>query len=148
MQTVGVSLSHWCSPPPQSCWANSGICLGYASVSGIVLLLIMHSTPDRCPTDSEVASELRLHPDILWRQGTLVDSRNPQCGVKEVRGKGGWMVVRDCCGKVVRGGSVLVWEYEGLINHVINVVDRESGGRANGSVILGRRVVLVMVCGR
>lgn len=43
---------------------------------------------------------------------------------------------------------MLVWEYEGLINHVINVVDRESGGRANGSVVLGRRVVLVMVCGR
>ena len=72
----------------------------------------MHSTPDRCPTDSEVASELRLHPDILWRQGTLVNSRNPQCGVKEVGGKGGWMVVQDCCGKVVRetGRSVVVCE--------------------------------------
>ena len=43
---------------------------------------------------------------------------------------------------------VVVCEYKGFINHVVNVVHRESGGRVNRNVVSGRRVVLVMVWGR
>ena len=43
---------------------------------------------------------------------------------------------------------VVVGEYKGFINHVVNVVHRESGGRVNRNVVSGRRVVLVMVWGR
>ena len=80
-----------------------------------------------------------------------MDSRSPQCRVKEAGRIGGWMVVQESCGRKVRRTRrvvVVVCEYKGLINHVINVVHRESGGGVNRNVISGRRVVLVMVWGR
>lgn len=82
-----------------------------------------------------------------------MDSRSPQCRVKEAGRIGGWMVVQEGCGGKVRGTRrvvvlVVVCEYKGFINHVINVVHRESGGGVNRNVISGRRVVLVMVWGR
>lgn len=80
-----------------------------------------------------------------------MDNRSPQCRVKEVGRIGGWMVVQEGCGRKVRGMRrvvVVVCEYKGFINHVVNVVHRESGGRVNRNVVSGRRVVLVMVWGR
>lgn len=80
-----------------------------------------------------------------------MDNRSPQCRVKEVGRIGGWMVVQEGCGRKVRGMRrvvVVVGEYKGFINHVVNVVHRESGGRVNRNVVSGRRVVLVMVWGR